>query len=108
MELVADHGYRLMDDYRFDPVTGLWRHIDGPVEPPLRLSQLHYVDGALTYPHHEDTAPESALAGYLEQARELLGSRPDPAADVPQDLSPEFEHLRWFELPRECLSATGN
>ena len=38
-------------DYRFDPATGLWRHRDGPVEPPLRLTQLTYdADGELTLP----------------------------------------------------------
>ena len=36
VDLVATHGWRLLADYRFDPVTGLWRHRDGPVEPPLR------------------------------------------------------------------------
>ena len=42
--LVAREGWRLLDDYRFDPVTGRWRHHEGPVEPPLRLSQLSYDD----------------------------------------------------------------
>ncbi|TPX00487.1 aminotransferase class V-fold PLP-dependent enzyme, partial [Schumannella luteola] len=34
--LVAEQGHRLLPLYRFDPLTGLWRHRDGPVEPPLR------------------------------------------------------------------------
>ena len=61
--LVADHGWRLMPQYRFDTATGRWHHRNGPVEPPLRLSQVHYAaDGTLTYPEHRDTAPESDLA----------------------------------------------
>ena len=40
VSLVAEHGWRLLPDYRFDPATGLWRHRDGPVEPPLRLDQV--------------------------------------------------------------------
>ena len=35
--LIADHGHKLAPQYRFDPMTGLWRHRAGPVEPPLRL-----------------------------------------------------------------------
>jgi selenocysteine lyase/cysteine desulfurase len=108
VELIADHGYRLLEDYRFERHSGLWRHYQGPVEPPLRLDQLHYVDGRLQYPQHEDTAGEEALAGYLDRARELLTSRGDPSAAA-ATISPEFEHLRWFELPAACLvSASGN
>ena len=96
VELIADHGYRLIEDYHFEQDTGLWRHRRGPVEPPLRLSQLHYTDGALTYPHHDDTAGEQSLSGYLDQARTLLLERGDPSHRSPQT-TPEFEHLRWFE-----------
>ena len=42
--LVADHGWAMLEDYAFDPATGLWRHRAGAVEPPLRLSMLRYDD----------------------------------------------------------------
>jgi selenocysteine lyase/cysteine desulfurase len=107
VSLVADLGHRLVPTYRFDLDTGLWRHEDGAVEPPLRLSQLAYdANGTLTYPRRDDTAPESALAGYLAEATALLESLPEPkprhnAAD--SRLSADFESLRWFELPAESL-----
>ncbi len=104
--LIADHGWKLVPEYRFDLASGRWRHKDGPVEPPLRLAQVTYVDGALTYPCHDDTAPESDLEGYLTYAHDLMESLPDPAGDVEQSrVSVDFEHLRWFELPDICLSA---
>ncbi len=103
--LVADHGWRLLPEYRFDLVSGRWRHKDGAVEPPLRLSQLHYVDGVLTYPRRDDTAPESVLPEYLETARELMHALPAPADDAHvASVSADFEHLRWFELPAACLA----
>jgi Aminotransferase class-V len=104
VELIADYGYRLIEDYQFEQVSGLWRHRLGPVEPPLRLDQLHYVDGRLTYPHRDDTAEESALAGYLQEAQDLLRNRPEPALADTARLSPEFDHLRWFELPATCVA----
>jgi hypothetical protein len=74
------------------------------VEPPLRLSQLHYVDGVLTYPRRDDRAPETDLATYLDAARELVASLPEPGDDVHVgSVSADFEHLRWFELPAVCL-----
>ncbi|HEY7048247.1 MAG TPA: aminotransferase class V-fold PLP-dependent enzyme [Jatrophihabitantaceae bacterium] len=102
--LVAREGWRLLPDYRFDPDHGLWRHRSGPVEPPLRLTQVGYdADGAMCFPRFDDRAPESALAGYLDEARAILGQA-HPAPDAPAvGLSEDFEHLRWFELPPPCL-----
>jgi selenocysteine lyase/cysteine desulfurase len=105
VRLVAQDGWRLLPDYRFDPASGLWRHRNGPAEPPLRLSQVTYEDGEMTYPPHCDRAPEHALAGYLDEARALLSARSDVRAcdRTATGLSEEFEHLRWFELPAVCL-----
>jgi selenocysteine lyase/cysteine desulfurase len=102
--LVADHGWRLVPEYRFDLASGRWRHKDGAVEPPLRLAQVGYVDGVLTYPRHDDRAPESDLTGYLAYAHDLMESLPEPGPDVaPERVGADFEHLRWFELPDVCV-----
>ncbi|MGI8665626.1 MAG: aminotransferase class V-fold PLP-dependent enzyme [Jatrophihabitans sp.] len=112
VSLVAQEGWRLLPDYRFDPATGLWRHRRGAIEPPLRLRQVSYdADGMLCYPRHQNRAPEAELAGYLAEARELLaatesltaagsGDQPAPARIA---VSADFEQLRWFELPASCL-----
>jgi selenocysteine lyase/cysteine desulfurase len=103
--MVADHGWKLVPQYRFDLASGRWRHRDGAVEPPLRLAQLAYVDGELTYPRHDDRAPESDLARYLAEAHDLMHALPEPGEDVDvAHVSPDFEHLRWFELPAVCLT----
>jgi selenocysteine lyase/cysteine desulfurase len=104
VSMVADHGWALLTDYRFEPATGMWRHRQGPVEPPLRLTDVGYdTDGVLRYPAHQETAPESALAGYLAQARQIFASRTDPTDDAPVGMSADFEALRWFDLPSVCL-----
>ena len=103
VDLVAEHGWRLLPDYRFDPASGLWRHRSGPVEPPLRLDQVGYdADGAMRYPSHDEPVPESALPGYLDEARAVFARAPEYADEVGQ-VSDDFEHLRWFELPAVCL-----
>jgi selenocysteine lyase/cysteine desulfurase len=106
VQLVAEQGWKLLPDYRFDASSGLWRHRDGPIEPPLGLTDLRYgLDGELRYPRHRLRAPESALAGYLEHARELLAARPPVAGwGPPAGVSADFESLRWFELPADCLA----
>ena len=105
VKLVARDGWRLLGDYRFDPATGLWRHRQGPAEPPLRLRQVEYdALGNMLYPRHKDRAPESVLKCYLDEARLVLESA-KPLSNEPIDdlVSADFEHLRWFDLPPACL-----
>jgi selenocysteine lyase/cysteine desulfurase len=111
VHLVADQGRKLLGDYRFDPASGLWRHRRGPVEPPLRLHQLRYdTQGRLRFAAAHAHASDTALPGYLEQARRLLAARPTPVEPDPgalPGLSEDFETLRWFVLPPECLGGDG-
>ncbi len=117
VRIVARDGWRLLEDYRFDPDTGLWRHRNGPVEPPLRLRQIHYdEDGGMRYPQRDDRAPESALAGYLVEAREIIAAAASVADDADDGVRPDaalagvsanFEHLRWFDLPAPCLTPSA-
>ena len=109
VDLIAESGWRLLPQYRFDTTTGRWHHRNGPVEPPMRLTQLHYdVDGTLRYPQQHDRAPETDLSRYLDEARGLLAALPDVALDEAGEdaaqISEDFEHLRWFDLPAVCLT----
>jgi selenocysteine lyase/cysteine desulfurase len=108
VDIVASDGWRLLHDYRFDPVTGLWHHRNGPIEPPLRLADVHYDGGEMRYPQHHDRAPEEALSAYLSSARALLRDVPPHllGLEVAPSLSDGFEQLRWFELPPDCLEAS--
>ncbi|MGM0384790.1 MAG: aminotransferase class V-fold PLP-dependent enzyme [Actinomycetota bacterium] len=111
--LVAREGWKLLGDYHFDPVTGLWHHRSGVVEPPASLLDIRYDDdGAMTYPHHDTTAPVAVLAEHLAEARRILaaaGGADDAAGDAngggrsAVGLGEDFEQLRWFELPRRSL-----
>ncbi len=103
--MIAEHGYKLVPQYRFSLDTGLWRHENGPIEPPMRLSQLAFdADGRLTFPRHNETAPESVLADYLAEAEALFASLPEPGDEhVADRVSADFEHLRWFDLPTASL-----
>jgi len=110
VRLVARDGWRLLQDYRFDPATGLWRHHLGPAEPPLRLRQISYDEsGVMRYPLHHDRAEETELGRYLQEATALLAVAPrptdQPAGAQPDPMSEDFEHLRWFDLPATCLAS---
>ena len=108
VDLVAEHGWKLLPEYRFNPSSGLWRHHHGPIEPPLRLSQLSYdpATGDLRRPPVDRArASEDALGGYLDAARVRFDAATAWTQTTPHAgaLSAEFEHLRWFDLPDESL-----
>jgi selenocysteine lyase/cysteine desulfurase len=104
VRLVARKGWRLLGDYRFDLTTGLWRHRDGAVEPPLRLTDVRYDnDGAMRWTHTRQTAPSSVLASYLSQARSVMAAADAPDCADTAHLGTELDGLRWFALPAACL-----
>ena len=102
VHLLADHGWKLLPLYRFDPSSGLWQHRAVSHEAPTALqSVLRQISRPLP------TAPESALAGQLQQARELIEALElcPPAGPVSDPaLSETFERIRWFPLPGEGLA----
>jgi hypothetical protein len=106
VHLIANEGWKLMPLYRFDPVTGVWRHhLAGDADPTNTLR------GAIAAPPPRmPTAPESVLADQLEAARRIISATAAAAAgNSPLDscdkeaLSEEFERVRWFPLPGEGL-----
>jgi selenocysteine lyase/cysteine desulfurase len=102
VDLVAREGWRLLPSYRFDPATGLWRHVDGTPEPPLSLGDISYDDGRMAYTAHRHRLPESSLADHLAEGRRILtAATPPPRPQQRFDVGPDFEDLRWFWLPDE-------
>jgi hypothetical protein len=103
--MVANEGWKLLPHYRFEPTSGLWHHRAGRPDPAMRLSDLTYRSGKLEYRSRHVTEPEHVLAGYLEDAKRILGDAVKEAtdADAPR-LSEDFESLRWFTLPSEAVA----
>jgi selenocysteine lyase/cysteine desulfurase len=97
IHLLAEHAWKLLPLYRFDPVTGLWRHRDARPTPTLGDARVPRVT----------REPEQALAERLEDARRIVraveAAQPRAAVSDPP-LSPQFERFRWFPLPDEALA----
>jgi hypothetical protein len=115
VHLLAREGYKLLPHYRFDPDTGTWRHHAKGASRGLRLTDLSYAGGRLEYRSRHATEPETALPGFLAEARRILqeaGQGGEPREVDRPDLPEGFEALRWFPLPGEVLSelvsARGN
>lgn len=104
VHFVANEGWRLLPHYRFEPATALWRHRRPLSDPPLSLHDIDYSSGAMEYRRRSQVHSDGDLAGYLEEARQILTAI--EAAGPPEPLgaplvTEDFEHLRWFPLPDE-------
>jgi selenocysteine lyase/cysteine desulfurase len=103
IHLVATDGWKLLPQYRFEPLTGLWHHRRGRPDPAMRLAHVSYRAGKMEYRSRRATEPEWALPSYLEDAKKVLDAacKSCDCADDPP-LTEDFEELRWFTLPGEA------
>jgi selenocysteine lyase/cysteine desulfurase/CRP-like cAMP-binding protein len=106
VNFLAEHAWKLLPLYRFDPFSGLWHHESGRPRPPLTLHDVSFATGVLEFEGPRATEPESALGRYLDEARRLVAEieaapPAGPAHDPP--LTPAFAEIRWFPLPSEAL-----
>jgi len=106
VDLTARDGWRLLPQYRFEPATGLWQHVGGRGDPPMSLHDVDYATGRMRYVAHSHREPESALVGYLVEARRILQGLPDGTPVEPHRLSDDVEALRWFWLPEEIAAGS--
>ena len=102
VDLIATHGWKLLPQYHFDPMTGQWKHRNARAKVRLRLHSLRYRNGYLSYPSKHMTAPEWILPDYLDEACQLFAELDGSLGSAPViALSERFQSLRWFVLPEE-------
>ncbi len=110
VEIIASEGWKLLPQYGFDPMTGQWKHRKAQPKVRMRLHNLRYRGGHLSYPARHMTAPEWVLPEYIEDAKSLLsGIQCVDSTSVQQvNVSERFDGLRWFVLPHEVCARLQN
>ncbi len=93
VHLIANEGWKLLPQYRFDVATGLWEHATAPPAAEPSLAGLELADPL-------PTAPEDALAGQLAAARRIMAAA-EPSPPARASRRRRFDRLRWFPLPDE-------
>lgn len=97
IELVAEHGWRLLPYYRFDESSGVFRYRGQPMQLASSLDSWNFAELA---PAAGD-ASRVGLAGHCDTAEaEMLRHRESEI--YPMELTAECERLRWFLLPQEA------
>lgn len=100
LELVAEHGWRLLCCYRYDAVHGVWRHQDASAE---RQDPLATLDWQQTSSLTAGARHQTSLVEELANAEAVLLGSDFDAKPCTLDLCAEHEAIRWFVLPRETL-----
>jgi len=100
VQLVAEHGWRLLPQYRFTSADGAWVHRLGRGGPLLSLKEVEFLKDGGRLPH---TAPLASLTVQLDEARSIL-ERCRGGPGEPESLPPAAEALRWFPVPSEVVS----
>ncbi len=107
VSFVAEHGWKLLPDYAFEPDTGRWYHREREMQAPHSLFDISYETGFPRHPRHRATAPATELPRYLVEARRIVEEAEERYQtldlDAPQ-VREDFEKLRWFPLPDEALA----
>ena len=106
---VARHGWRLLPRL---PLRSRRPASGGIVEAPWNhrcdsaRSATTPRPGRCATPTTTNPSRKRDLAGYLAEADRIIAAADSPestAGESIAELSEDFEHLRWFELPAACL-----
>jgi selenocysteine lyase/cysteine desulfurase len=102
VHLVAEHGWRMVPQYDFDTMSALWTHHEGTGPAPMSLSDLRFTPDGIEHPQRRRTEPETVLADYLAEGERVMKEAEAGDGELSQDdITEDFERLRWFHLPDE-------
>ncbi|WP_410604683.1 aminotransferase class V-fold PLP-dependent enzyme [Amycolatopsis sp. lyj-90] len=95
---VAALGWKLLGDYHFDPVSGVWRH-RRDTQPQVTLAELWDI-GEHRLPLAEDGG--DVLTRQLDESTRIFAAA-EAIAPEQGCVTGGFDELRWFDLPAVCL-----
>ena len=107
IELIAQHGWKLLTQYDYDEKTGIWSYINAIKNTVIHdLHDLVFTSQGPLLPNVELSSRNRSFTTYLESALHILEVQAEPCTANelhPQwVLHPGVEHLRWFYLPRDA------
>ena len=95
IELIAEHGWKLLPEYQYDHSSGTWAYRGKRTTLPVSLADFDPNGG----PAEHLPRTDQSLSDYLELARACLLAEAAVAAEEVLSLDSRAEALRWFYLP---------
>jgi len=112
VELIAEHGWKLLDKYVYDADRGIWVCTEGQTPTLSDLGQITFDLGGFQSPRTNCYGQKQPLPTYLATAESLLTDRGLAGKDFKKaktspHLPKKFEALRWFVLPQDIDLSEG-
>ncbi|MAA65031.1 MAG: aminotransferase [Alteromonadaceae bacterium] len=104
VELVAEHGWRLLPYYAFDTQANVWRYQGSETPLITQWQDIDFEEMDKRSPGAPATA-DKTLPDYLAIAEKTLTDTRDQATVYSLELPEEAEALRWFALPQQAARA---
>ncbi|MEO0437347.1 MAG: aminotransferase class V-fold PLP-dependent enzyme [Pseudomonadota bacterium] len=105
VELIADHGWRLLPFYQFDGLSGTWRYGGREVAPSITQDSFAVlIERSARAPSVESrqaALPAWDLQQLVTMAESILLEQRDDQARYVHHLSDEAKKICWFALPQE-------
>ncbi|UTW44172.1 aminotransferase class V-fold PLP-dependent enzyme [bacterium SCSIO 12696] len=101
VELVAEHGYKLLPYYRFESSHGVWLYQNRRMPIAVDLEAISYESGSFQASDHRLGKEENPLQHFLDIAEAELTKQERDATVFALELPPSAEKLRWFSLPQD-------
>ncbi|MGS2718251.1 aminotransferase class V-fold PLP-dependent enzyme [Eionea flava] len=101
IQLVAEHGWRLLPAYHFDQGSGVWRYQAKKVALAANLNDIFAITAGDLLPQDNTHYTSVALADFLTAGEQVLQKSDPSEKHYRIDVSNEVEALRWFTLPQD-------
>ncbi len=96
LELVAEHGWKLLPNYHYWADSGTWVHKDAVADLPVSLENFDPTGSApFMLP-----CSDRPLTDYLSQAESVLTAASADLCATVIELDEQAESLRWFYVPK--------
>ena len=105
VHLVANEGWKLLPNYRFDPDSGMWHHATGTTPRRCRFGMSRLPGRGRSDRGSSPRSPRPCCPGTWTRREASSGPRaaaPSDGPDLDPPLPPDFERIRWFPLPSEA------
>lgn len=101
VELIAEHGWRLLPFYNFDTSNGTWRYQNSKASSIASLNDIDFMASPEDATAKNPKADNRALSEHLAKAKlQLLGPK-SITKHYSIDLPEEAKQLCWFLLPQD-------
>lgn len=105
LEMIAEFGWRMLPEYQYDPVCGVWRHVSlikgsENTANGRRRSSIEQIDWMDDHVVDAKSALDTHAA--LVAARHVILENRQQRTALDVDLPAEYAPLRWFMQPSEA------